>query len=434
MKKTGNNKIDQINKIDIPNNPLKAATAPITTEIVSNIEHDIDFNEYINETEFLNSLSSRENVAQQIREQRKDHPNDVGALGHISFILRWKREYNRIGNTYTTSEDFKTSDPLLVYRHRRKSYKKNDPENDNTFVGKYEKSQNAWEREQLDKELADYVIIKNELILQINQDYDHRSEQELIEELNAVQKKLKDDYQIDTVPIIGTAEKNNIKYYTLVRADQLLQYVKPEKKKDIKWYLQEREKRKRKAICKKKEKRESRKRWWWKTEGSSENKQEIPEYEKEQRSERLLLAKYLSERRRNSQNGNIKDQYIRLNDNFDINITHNKIYYIPKDNSGKIMERPFRFIDHIRDIINAPISQQEKDRKLMAFDIEMAERIILGLPKGVIEIKPEQGGREEAQKIVDGYKNDPVIGNLEIVSLDNNRIWVRKREQPLQNG
>ena len=86
------------------------------------------------------------------------------------------------------------------------------------------------------------------------------------------------------------------------------------------------------------------------------------------------------------------------------------------------MERPFRFIDHIRDIINAPISQQEKDRKLMAFDIEMAERIILGLPKGVIEIKPEQGGREEAQKIVDGYKNDPVIGNLEIVSLDNNRI------------
>ena len=107
-------------------------------------------------------------------------------------------------------------------------------------------------------------------------------------------------------------------------------------------------------------------------------------------AERLLLANFISKRRRESQNGNIKNQYIRLNDDYDINITDSKVYYIPRNKQGETIERPFRFIEHIRGIINHSASNQEKDQRLMDYDIEMAERIILGLPKGIIEILPSQ--------------------------------------------
>ncbi len=148
-------------------------------------------------------------------------------------------------------------------------------------------------------------------------------------------------------------------------------------------------------------------------------------------AERLLLANFISKRRRESQNGNIKNQYIRLNDDYDINITESKVYYIPRNKQGETIERPFRFIEHIRNIINHSASNQEKDQRLMEYDIEMAERIILGLPKGIIEILPSQWGEEEAQKIVDWYKNDPVteIRDLEIIELPNGNIWVQKREK-----
>ena len=148
-------------------------------------------------------------------------------------------------------------------------------------------------------------------------------------------------------------------------------------------------------------------------------------------AERLLLANFISKRRRESQNGNIKNQYIRLNDDYDINITDSTVEYIPRNSTVKIIKRPFHFIEHIRDIINHSASNQEKDQRLMDYDIEMAERIILGLPKGIIEILPSQWGEEEAQKIVDWYKNDPVKGirDLEIINLPNGNIWVQKREK-----
>ena len=128
-------------------------------------------------------------------------------------------------------------------------------------------------------------------------------------------------------------------------------------------------------------------------------------------SNRKTVAKDISKRRTYSDNGNKPSWNIPINEHYEWKIIDNKIQIIDK-RTWKTTTIRFDAKKRINDLLG-------NDKELEKLDIEIAERMILGVKYGHIEVE----NIEEAIKIKNWYPNK----NLEIVGLENGNYWVRRK-------
>ena len=128
-------------------------------------------------------------------------------------------------------------------------------------------------------------------------------------------------------------------------------------------------------------------------------------------SNNKIVANHISERRTKSNNGNNPSENIKINEHYDWKIIDGEIKIIDK-RTWKETKIKFDAKKKINKLL-------WNDKELEKLDFEIAQRMILGIKYGHIEVE----GIEEAMKIIEWY---PKM-NLEIVGLENGNYWVRRK-------